>query len=121
MMKTQTPLGPMIAGVAAIVGVAIAAYNYITPLTGINGTPGAMLVIISSALIIIDALILWFGPPGVIFGLFWVLGILGAVGTFAAAWFLHAWLLMAASVVMLLGVVAAIFPSRNTSTKGAYS
>jgi len=108
----------MIVLLAAIVGIAISAYNFLTPLTGINGTPGAMLVIISSLLLAIDALILWFGPPRALFWTLWVLGILGALGTFAAAWFLHAGWLMAASAVVLAGLLVTLLPAQTASIKG---
>lgn len=116
--RTSAPLGPTIILVAALVGIALSAYYFLTPLTGINGTPGAMLVILSSLLLAIDALILWFGPPGLVFSIFWVLGILGALGTFTAAWFLHAWWLMAASAVIFAGLVVTVIPSTNSSSRG---
>ena len=120
MSTVQTParVGPMIILAAAIVGIALSAYYFLAPLTGINGTPGAALVIISSLLLAIDAFILWFGPPRPLFWILWVLGILGALGTFAAAWFLHAWWLMAAIVIVFIGLVVTLIPARNSSTRG---
>ena len=117
-MQSPARLGPMIVLLAAIVGIAVSAYNFLAPLTGINGTPGALLVIVSSILLAVDGLILWFGPPRALFWILWVLGILGALGTFTAAWFLHAWWLMAASAVVLAGLLVTLLPARTASIKG---
>lgn len=113
-IRTSAPLGPMIIFASAIVGAALSTYYFLTPLTGITGTPGAMLVIISSLLLVIDALILWFGPPRPLFWIMWVLGILGALGTFTAGWFLHAWWLMAAIAVVFIGLGVSLLPARNS-------
>lgn len=113
-LKRHSPLGPLVILAASLAGTALALYAYFTPLTGVTGSPGALLVVVSSVLLIIDALILWFGPPGFIFGLFCVLGLLGAIGTLAAAWFLHGWWLMAAMAVALVGLILALIPSHNS-------
>ena len=120
MSTIQSParMGPMIILAAAIVGIALSIYYFLAPLTGINGTPGALLVIVSSLLLAIDALILWFGPPRALFWLLWALAVLGALGTFTAAWFLHAWWLMGATAVIFVGLVVTLFPARKSPTRG---
>ncbi|MDA9426035.1 hypothetical protein XH87_25845 [Bradyrhizobium sp. CCBAU 53415] len=99
--------------VAAAAGALLALYYYLVPLTGITGTPGALLVIGSSLALVVDALVLWFSGRGMLFGVFWTLGLIGALCTVTAACFLHAWWLSAAMVVVLVGLVVALAaPSR---------
>ncbi|NPU63641.1 hypothetical protein HL667_01365 [Bradyrhizobium sp. 83012] len=102
------PLGPIIVLVAAAAGVLLGLYYYFTPLTGITGAPGVLLVIGSSVALVLDAFILWFGGRGWLFGMFWVLGLLGALGTIIAAWFLHAWWLAAAIVFVFAGLIVTL-------------
>ncbi|MGJ5181117.1 hypothetical protein ACQR16_30240 [Bradyrhizobium oligotrophicum] len=102
------PLGPIIVLVAAAAGVLLGLDYYFTPLTGITGAPGVLLVIGSSLALVLDAFILWFGGRGWLFGVFWALGLLGALGTIVAAWFLHAWWLAAAIVFVFAGLIVTL-------------
>ncbi|MGY3452000.1 hypothetical protein ACVILH_004342 [Bradyrhizobium sp. USDA 4353] len=102
------PLGPIIVLVAAAAGTLLGLYYYLTPLTGITGAPGVLLVIGSSLALVIDAFILWFGGRGWLFGVFWALGLLGGLGTIIAAWFLHAWWLAAATVFVFVGLIVTL-------------
>jgi hypothetical protein len=104
----RNPLGPIIVLVAAAAGTLLGLYYYLTPLTGITGAPGVLLVIASSLALVVDAFILWFGGRGWLFGLFWTLGLLGALGTIIAAWFLHAWWLAAATVFVFVGLIVTL-------------
>ncbi|MBZ9739853.1 MULTISPECIES: hypothetical protein [unclassified Mesorhizobium] len=109
-MKTQqlpniNHRGPLIVIAAAALACAIAFYYFATPLTGVTGTPGAMLVLVASLALALDGLVLRFKGSGVVFTLAWILGLLGALGTFAAAIFLHAWWLVAAVAVVLAGLL----------------
>lgn len=103
---------------AALVGLGISLYGYLMPLTGITKSFGALLVCIASAALILDGLFLWLvrrrGAR-----IFWlVLGFLGAIGTFAAAYFLHAWLLMGAMAVVFFGLlICAASPSHRSSVE----
>jgi len=106
--------GPIVILAAAIVGTGLSLYYYLTPLTGITGEPGTLLVLAASVALVLDGLILWFGPRGAVFNVFWALGLLGVTGTLAAAWFLHAWWLMAAMAVVVVGLLASLLPFRNT-------
>src|SRR5690625_7956641 len=54
--------GAVLLCLAAVAGVILALYNYLTPLTGVTGTPGALLVIVSSAVAIVIALALARAP-----------------------------------------------------------
>ncbi|WP_035639211.1 hypothetical protein [Bradyrhizobium sp. ORS 375] len=102
------PLGPIMVLVAAGAAVLLGLYYYFTPLTGVTGAPGVLLVIGSSLALVLDAFILWFGGRGWLFGVFWVLGLLGAFGTIVAAWFLHAWWLAAAIVFVFAGLIVTL-------------
>lgn len=50
--------GAWVTALAALGGVALSVHNYVTPLSGIDGTPGAILVIASSILLVVFAIIL---------------------------------------------------------------
>ncbi|XUM24287.1 hypothetical protein ACRAVF_14435 [Bradyrhizobium oligotrophicum S58] len=104
----QRPLGPIIVIVAAAAGTLLGLYDYLAPLTGVTGAPGVLLVIGSSLALVADAFILWFGGRGLLFWVFWSLGLLGALGTITAACFLHAWWLAAATVVALAGLIVTL-------------
>jgi hypothetical protein len=102
------PLGPITVLVAATAGTLLSLYYYLAPLTGVTGTPGALIVIGSSLALVFDAFVLWFLGRGLLFGVFWVLGLLGALGTLTAASFLHAWWLSVATVVVLVGLIVTL-------------
>lgn len=89
----------------ALCGLGIALYLYLTPLTGINGTTGAQLVVAATALMSAAGLVLVFRPWGIFSEILRYLCLLGAVCTLAASWFLHAyWLmgLMALATILIL-------------------
>ncbi len=94
--------------VAALVGAGIALWSYFDRSSGIGGTAGAMLVVVSSLLLALDALIFFFLPSGALRATIATLGFLGAIGTLVAAWFLHAWWLMAAIVLVVLALILAL-------------
>ena len=93
----------------------LSAYSYFTPLTGVTGTPGALLVIGSSLALVIDGLILWLARGGSLFFVFWALGLLGAIGTLSAAFFLHSWWLMGTMLIVLAGLVVTLVPRLQTN------
>ncbi len=49
---THSNSGALLMGLAAAAALALCIYNYVTPFTGIDGTPGALLVIVSTAILI---------------------------------------------------------------------
>ncbi|HWL80916.1 MAG TPA: hypothetical protein VNR89_08185 [Roseomonas sp.] len=108
----------LLVALAALVGLGLSLHGYLTPLTGITGSFGALLVCIASAALILDGLLLWLlrrrGAR-----VFWLLlGFLGAICTFAAAYFLHAWFLMVAMAVVFFGLlICAASPSHRSSTE----
>ena len=97
--------GPMLLLVASLVGIGISLYYYLTPLSGVNGTSGALLVVVSTLLMALAGLLLFPIRRGGAGTLFRVLALLAGLGTLAAAWFLHEFWLMAAMVVALVGVI----------------
>jgi hypothetical protein len=88
--------------VTAIVGFGISLYLYLVPLTGVTGTVGALMVTISCGLLAVAALIFLQWPVGEAATFFRVLALLGVLGVFAAAWFLHGFWLMVAMVIALV-------------------
>ncbi|WP_149902807.1 hypothetical protein [Mesorhizobium sp. SARCC-RB16n] len=111
-----THRGPLVVITAAVLACAIAFYYFAAPLTGVTGTSGAMLVLIASLALALDGLLLRFKGNGAVFILAWVLGLLGALGTFTAAAFLHAWWLVAAVAVVLAGLLITL-GFRQTKTQ----
>ncbi|WP_293868242.1 hypothetical protein [uncultured Alsobacter sp.] len=111
---SRRPLGPLVIMIAGAAGVLLSAYAYLTPLTGITGAPGALLVIGSSVALVVDGLILRTATRGAVFWLFWLLGVLGAIGTLSAGYFLHAWWLMAAILIVLVGLGLTLTTRRRT-------
>lgn len=97
--------GAMLVAAAALAGLAVSLYLYLAPLTGVNGTLGALLVAVASAALVVDGLCLAFVWSRAARLVWYVLGFLGAILTLAAAYFLHAWLLMAAMIVVLVALV----------------
>lgn len=88
--------------VAALVGLAVALFHYIAPMTGVTGTTGAMVVVGSSLLVALAGVVLWFRRTGGLAGFARVVGWLLALGTIVAGWLLHEFWLVAAMVVALV-------------------
>jgi hypothetical protein len=90
---------------AALAGLAIAAFNYFSSGNGIHGTGGALLVVISSALLWLAALALaiWPDLPRWLRGVLLALIVLDIFGTGLAAYMLEADWLLAAMAAVLLG------------------
>ncbi|GGB18684.1 hypothetical protein [Allosediminivita pacifica] len=102
----------------ALAGAAVAVYNYLTPLTGVTGSLGALIVIASSILLIIAGVLIQLSQPGGWRSLLRTLVVLGAIGTGLAAYFLHEWWLIVAMVIVLVGVVLDVSTTRSAG-KGA--
>ncbi|QPM92282.1 hypothetical protein [Pseudooceanicola algae] len=100
----------------ALGGLAVSIYNYATPLTGVEGTFGAGLVILACVLLILGAFVIQFSPPGILRGIFRFLVGLGAVLTALAAYFLHEWWLIVAMAITLAGLAFDIAQSRTASS-----
>jgi hypothetical protein len=100
---------------AALVGICVSLYGYLAPLTGITGSLGALLVCIASAALLLDGVFLWFVQRRSARIVWLVLGFLGAIGTFAAACFLHAWYLAGVMAIVFLGLLICAASPRHQS------
>jgi len=103
-----------IIGLAALAGLFVAVYAYFDRGGGIDHTAGTVLVIASTAILLVAAAVLAFAPgaPAWLRGLLLAGCLLDVLGTGLAAFFLHASLLLAAMVVGLAGWLAAMVPKR---------
>jgi hypothetical protein len=104
-------IGNWVMVVGSGAGLLLSIFNYVSSGNGIHGSAGALLVIISSALILIASLLIAFGV------LRWrwlrivvdVLLILGIIGTGFAAYMLEADWLVALMVLCLIGWLVHVF------------
>src|SRR5919205_648282 len=97
--------GAWIMAAAAAPGTALSVYNYLTRGTGIDHTPGALLVVVSSALVLLASLVLALAPgaPRWLRVVLEILLLLGVLGTAAAAYFLEAYALLGLMALALVG------------------
>ena len=97
--------GAWIMAATATVATALSVYNYLTRGTGIDHTSGALLVVVSSALILLAALVLALAPstPRWVRVVLEILLLLGVLGTALAAYFLEAYALLGLMAVALVG------------------
>ncbi|MCE3026169.1 hypothetical protein [Salinicola sp. DM10] len=111
------PLGAIVLLLAALVGAAVAGYAYVTPLTGVNGSLGALVVIFACLALALMALILM--PLKHRGGrIFWrLLALIGLIGTGFAGLLLHQWGIAAAMVLGLIGLILDL--RRPTTTRRA--
>lgn len=97
--------GAILLFAASVASLLLAAYAYFTPLTGVTGTAGAMLVIVASLILALAALVL----PGLkgrgSRNALRVLILLGLIGTAFAGWLLHLWLVPVAMAIGLIGLI----------------
>ncbi|WP_130835892.1 hypothetical protein [[Erwinia] mediterraneensis] len=98
--------GSLLLLLAAAIGFAVALYAWLTPLTGVTGTIGALGVAIASAVLAVLTFLLRAasGRGARIFLIIVTLLVLSGIG-FAAA-LLHQYLITAAMVVGLIGLIA---------------
>lgn len=90
--------------VAALLGTIVSIYNYVTPLTGINGTGGALLVIVSSLILAGAAIILATFRPGTFLRRFLKFSaLLDIAGTSFAAYLLETQSLLILMAICFVG------------------
>jgi quinoprotein glucose dehydrogenase len=99
--------------IAALIALGAALFDYFWPGNGIHGTGGVLLVIASSAVMLILAVVLlqWV-RAGFARGLLLVLLIIDIAGTALAAYFLQAWWILGAMVLAAIGWLIDIPASR---------
>jgi len=110
----RVTIGPWVMALASAAGLALSVYDDLTPGTGIDHTWGALLVVVSSALIGLAAIALALvgAMPRWLRGILLVLLLLGILGTGCAAYFLEANVLLALMAVALLGWLYHMFGAR---------
>ncbi len=98
---------------AFLIGVGLAALDYVSRGDGIAYSPGALLVLVSTVLILAAStvVIVDIGLPAWLGGVLYALIILGLIGTALAAWFLNSNWLMALMIIGLLGCLAQLLVS----------
>ncbi|MCQ0987849.1 hypothetical protein [Jiella marina] len=103
--EPKTANGAWLIVASSLIGALIAAFNLVNEGNGIAFTFGAWLVFVSSLLVCLAGgiLALHLAVPSWQRGLFAFLILLGILGTGAAAYFLLAYVLLAAMVVALIG------------------
>ncbi len=94
--------GAWLLGLCAAVGLVLSAYYYLSPGNGIHGTPGTLLVTVSTALLVAAALALW-AETGAIRIVLLVAALLDILGTAFAAYMLDAYILLALIAGALVG------------------
>ena len=107
-MPTRAPrfsYGLWLLFAAFLIGLGLAIFNYLWTGNGIHGTPGALLVIISTGLACITCLALaeWPGLPGWLRLLLLFLIVMDIVATGLAAYMLAAYWLVAAMAISAVG------------------
>jgi hypothetical protein len=103
--------GGYVVALSAILGTAISIYNYLDPMSGIAGTPGAILVIVSTLILFFAGLILATDARrGAGFRAFFVVGtLLGIMGTAFAAYLLSSQALQGLMVICAVGWLMRLF------------
>ena len=91
--------------IASVLGVIITLYHYLVPMTGVTGTAGALLVVISTVLLVVCGVILLKIRSGGVAITVRILVVVGGLGTIVAGWFLHEFWLMAVIIIALVGVI----------------
>ena len=88
---------------AGAFGLVVGLRDYYAVATGIDGTGGVELVIASSLLMVLGAILVMMLPGGLIAGILLLLLLLDVVGTGVAGYFLESGLIMGAMVLAAMG------------------
>lgn len=105
MPKFMRPGGAGLWLMAGLLGAAVAIYDYFAPATGIDHTPGVLLVLTSCALMVLAAAAILAIRSSVLTKILTFLIFLDILGTVTAAWFLESGLMMAAMAIAALGLL----------------
>lgn len=109
----RSDYGAWLIVIASFVGLAVSIFNYNSADSGISGTPGAMLVIVSAALLLFAGFVLGRDMGG--FGLravFATLCFFGILGTAFAGYLLESNTLVVAMGLCLFGWLIRLFQAR---------
>ena len=110
-------VGVWVLGIATALGLIDAIFNYFWTGNGIHGTEGALLVVASTFLMGVAAVLIgnrWVG--GWLRTLFEILLVLDFAGTAAAAYLLEAWILLILVVLAFVAWIAHLVrPARRTT------
>ena len=107
-------LGAYIMIVTALVALAITAWRFFTPLSGVTDSGGAMVAMLAEFVVFLLGVFLVQTKPG---GLrcFWLfLSWVGVIGTFIAVCLLHGWLTAVILAICAVGVVIETFGGKPT-------
>ncbi len=102
-MAVRSSLGTSLMVLAGVLGAAAAIYDFYNVSTGLDGTGGVELVIVSSLLMVFGALTVIMLGQGFVAGTFVFLLLLDVIGSGVAGYFLESPLIMAAMVLAALG------------------
>ncbi|WP_048305552.1 hypothetical protein [Halomonas sp. PR-M31] len=113
--------GAILVFIASLVGLGVALYAYFAPLTGVNGSIGALVVILACIALAVMALILAaVNSRGALIALR-ILLLVGLVGTCVAGLLLHQWWIGVAMVVGLLGLILDMARHGSNANRFVYS
>ncbi len=102
-MEKFSTWGARLVAVAAVAGLGVSAANYLNPQSGIAGEPGTVLVIASTALLALFALLMGRGRDSFFRIFILVSSLLNIAGTAFAGYLLHSTTLVALMIAALLG------------------
>lgn len=110
--------GGYVISLAAILGTAVSAYNYLDPMSGIAGTPGAILVIVSTLILFFAGLLLASdGHRGAGFRAFFLTGtLIGIIGTALAGYLLNSQALQLLMAVCAVGWLLRLFRPKQAAS-----
>jgi hypothetical protein len=103
MAKAKRGWGGFLILLAGLLGAAVAWYDYGAASTGIDHSGGVMLVLATSLLMVLGALVVLVLGSGVIAGIFMVLVLLDILGTGFAGYMLESNLIMGAMIIAAIG------------------
>jgi hypothetical protein len=115
MSKSARPGGAGLMLTAGLLGAAAAAYDYVTPATGIDHTGGVIVVFASCLLMVAAALGMLAIRPGVLTGILVFLIFLDVLGTGTAAWLLESEMVVAAMAIAAVGILRRLTSRRATA------
>ncbi|WP_201403325.1 hypothetical protein [Kaistia sp. 32K] len=108
------PLGAWIMALAALAGLIVSILNYFNRDSGIAGEPGTILVIVSTAILLVAAVILARARPGAFLRWFLVIGCLvDILGTGFAAYLLESQALLLLMLAALVGWILHVAGRRS--------